>query len=113
MLPQPRLVSLICSFCVMALCLFLQVGIKAMNNDGNVDIVWRNYSTTANEVWAMSGTAYSTTLPLATASDTNWTMIGTADMDGDSQLDIVWYHPPSGHIAYWYMNGTNLITSLD
>jgi hypothetical protein len=103
------------TLCVLPLCMFsASFMANAMNNDGYVDLLWRNSVTRADRVWAMNPSATgATALPLAGAVDDDWKMVGTGDFNGDGQLDIVWYLPSNGHIAYWYMNGTSIIGSID
>jgi hypothetical protein len=52
------------------------VGTGDFNNDGKVDILWRNKSTGRNVVWLMNGTTYSSYAELMQVADTNWEIVG-------------------------------------
>jgi hypothetical protein len=50
------------------------VGIADFDNDGNVDILWRNSSTGQNYVWFMNGTTLIGGDSLDAVPDLNWTI---------------------------------------
>ncbi|MBF0318891.1 MAG: VCBS repeat-containing protein [Nitrospirae bacterium] len=78
------------------------------NADGYPDILWRNKTSGANQVWLMSGTSVSSTQTLTSLSDTAWKIVGTGDFNQDGNTDIVWRNTTTGDIAVWYMNGTSV-----
>ena len=83
-------------------------GTGDFNRDGNVDILWRHYSTGQNALWYMNGSTVIGTAYLTTITDTNWTMEGTGDFNGDGNVDILWRHYVSGQNVVWYMNGSTI-----
>jgi len=81
------------------------------NNDGQTDILWRNYNTGENAVWLMNGATYVSSTPLPMVSDLDWKIVGTGDFNKDGQLDILWRHATTGQNAVWYMNGSAYLSS--
>jgi hypothetical protein len=86
---------------------------SAVNNDGQTDILWRNYSTGSNDAWAMNGAAMSGIINLQAASGSGWKMVGTGDFNHDHHLDILWYHTTFGFVAIWLMKSSEFITSVN
>lgn len=89
---------------------------RALNNNGQTDILWRNPATTANDAWSMNGGAYSSTISLPATGGTDassWKMIGTGDFNHDHQLDILWFHLNFKIVAIWFMNGNSVIGATD
>lgn len=90
-------------------------GTGDFNFDGQLDIVWRDYSTGQNAVWYMDGITYLGADLLTTVSDTNWE-IAAVDYFGsysgvDTHVDLLWRHATNGQNAVWFMWGTNLVSS--
>ncbi|BAZ23482.1 hypothetical protein NIES4073_43710 [Kalymmatonema gypsitolerans NIES-4073] len=83
-------------------------GVADFNKDGNVDILWRNYSTGENAIWQMDGTTYNPDrgVFLPKVDDVNWQVEGLADFDKDSNVDILWRNSRTGENAIWKMDGT-------
>jgi DNA-binding beta-propeller fold protein YncE len=75
------------------------------NQDGNSDIYWRNYTTSANAVWLMNGTSYTSTVNLPALPATSYRIAGIADFDADGQPDILWRNGSTGANAIWIMQG--------
>src|SRR5947207_1449472 len=75
------------------------------NDDGQTDILWRNYSTGENAAWLMNGPNFLSSTPLPVMTDLDWKMVGTGDFNNDGQLDILWRHATTGQNAVRYMNG--------
>jgi hypothetical protein len=75
------------------------------NNDGHVDILWRNYVTGNNEVWLMNGTVRSSTSILPAMPDLNMRIVGTGDFNRDGKVDILWRNYTNGQNQVWYMDG--------
>jgi hypothetical protein len=85
----------------------------AINNDGNVDILWRNAVARALRTWVLNPDLTGRAVGLDPARDLPWKLIGMADCNRDGQLDLIWYLPENGHVAYWYMSGTAMIGAFD
>jgi len=75
------------------------------NNDGKVDILWRNYLTGANEVWYMDEAVHIGTVSLPIMSDLYWRIVGTGDFNRDNKVDILWRNYTNGQNQVWYMDG--------
>src|SRR2546430_1396717 len=75
------------------------------NNDGQTDILWRNYSTGENAVWYMNGRAYLSTATIQSVSDTDWEIVGTGYFNADGNIDLLWRNRVTGDNAIWFMNG--------
>ncbi|MBW4522495.1 MAG: VCBS domain-containing protein [Scytolyngbya sp. HA4215-MV1] len=86
-------------------------GAADFTQDGQADIVWRNYTTGVNVLWSMNGNTPTGTLNLPAQTDTNWQIAGVGDYTGDGQPDIVWRNYATGNNAIWQMNGTALAIS--
>ncbi len=61
------------------------------NDDGEVDVLWRNLATGQNALWQMDDTTFQTSTGLTNATtDTDWRPVGTGDFTGDGETDILW-----------------------
>lgn len=69
------------------------------DGSGQADILWRNISTGANEIW-LSGRS-TTKRTVSTLLTTNWTIVGIGDFNGDGAADILWRNAVSGANAIW------------
>jgi subtilisin-like proprotein convertase family protein len=78
------------------------------NNDGKVDILWRNQSSGDDIVWFMDGTTLNGGAVLTAVPDTNWKIGGTADFNADGKSDILWRNGASGDNVVWFMDGTTV-----
>jgi hypothetical protein len=81
-------------------------GTGDFNQDGSVDIIWRNYVTGANSVWLMRGVERASIVDIDPVTDVNWRMSGTGDFNGDGKMDILWRNITNGKNSVWFMNGT-------
>jgi hypothetical protein len=86
-------------------------GTGDFNNDGNVDILWRNISSGMNVVWFLNGTEWSGSVELLSVGDLNWQVVGTGDFNNDTHVDILWRNSSDGSNVVWYMDGTTWIGS--
>jgi hypothetical protein len=82
-------------------------GTGDFNNDGQTDILWRNYTTGANEVWLMNGTVREDIATLTAAPNLDWILAGAGDFNNDGKPDLVWHNATTGANAVWRMDGTN------
>jgi hypothetical protein len=83
------------------------------NNDGSVDILWRNYAAGGNEVWLMNGAVRSSTVSLQAEAGLDWRIVGTGDFNRDGKVDLLWRNYTNGQNMVWYMNGTALTGTAD
>lgn len=76
------------------------------NNDGNPDIVYRNFATQDISIWTMNGTTQTGAIvPVpGLAAHANWEIVGAQDWNGDGATDFLWYNSTSGKIVLWYMD---------
>ncbi len=83
------------------------------DGDSNPDIVLRNPTTQAIEVWNMDGaTRLGVSVPTPDhAVNANWEIVGAGDLNGDGALDLLWYNWSSGRIVYWLLNA-NLVRTI-
>jgi C1A family cysteine protease len=88
------------------------VGTGDFNNDGHIDILWRNAAYGYALIWFMDGISPTSLAALPTVSDLNWEIVGTGDFNNDTHVDILWrYAGAGGYNLVWYLNGTD-VTSL-
>lgn len=80
------------------------------NNDGQEDLLWRNYATGDVAVWLMNQASIVTATAISVVKDLNWRIQGTGDFTGDRNTDILWRNYANGQNAIWVMNGTQLVT---
>ena len=78
-------------------------------SDIKSDLVWRNQTTGANEVWLMDKFTILSQVALP-AVDSNWELVGIGDFKGDGHSDILW-RKNTGHNVIWLMDGTTVIWS--
>lgn len=75
------------------------------DGDGNLDLLWRNLATGANQLWLRDseGTFIGggNILPLA---DWDWQIVGTPDADGDGKAEILWRDRTTGDPQLWHMD---------
>ncbi|MBW4519702.1 MAG: FG-GAP repeat protein [Scytolyngbya sp. HA4215-MV1] len=93
------------------------------NQDGLVDLVWRNYDTTGIEagkvsIWTMNGVT-----PIATVqmplivNNPNWRIETVGDFNQDGKADLVWRNYDTagieaGKVYIWTMNGLAPVTTV-
>jgi hypothetical protein len=81
------------------------------NNDGQLDILWRNHDTGASQWWLMREGQIIGAQALQTIVDQNWQIAGTGDFNHDGQLDILWRHQ-NGNNVIWIMPPTDSSQAL-
>jgi FG-GAP-like repeat/Lectin C-type domain len=91
-------------------------GVGDFDNDGSANILWRNYKSGENAIWAVNYDANATgnrfsldnnkTKFITQITDTNWQMNGWADFNKDGIKDILWRNNKTGENAIWKLNTT-------
>lgn len=75
------------------------------DGDGNLDLLWRNLATGANQLWLRDdeGTFIGggNILPL---TDWDWQIESTPDTDGDGKAEILWRDRTTGDPQLWHMD---------
>jgi len=71
--------------------------------DGRADILWRDTTTGALELWTM-GAQVRLGVTSVAQPGTSWHLLGAADIDGDHRPDLLWRHN-DGRVAAWLMQG--------
>ena len=77
--------------------------------DARSDVLWRNTSSGAVEIWKMNGALAPSFLSAGSAA-TTWKIAGTGDFDDDGIADILWRNS-NGQVVVWLMNGAQKKTS--
>ncbi|NJL10097.1 MAG: VCBS repeat-containing protein, partial [Calothrix sp. SM1_7_51] len=80
-------------------------GTTDFNQDGKLDILWRNYITGENVVWLMDGLKQINSLSLTQVPDQKWKIEGLADFNNDGKSDILWRNYNDSSNAIWFING--------
>ena len=74
------------------------------NDDGNIDIVWRNPKNGRNQLWLMDDIQRDAVVNLPKRRGENWQIVGTGDFNDDGNIDIVWRNPKNGRNQLWLMD---------
>jgi len=88
------------------------VGAADFNQDGQNDLIWRNYTTGENQVWLMQGATKISTVSLLTVANIDWQLVASKDFTQDGKPDLLWRNYNTGENAIWQMNGTNYVTAI-
>jgi hypothetical protein len=89
------------------------VGTGDFNNDGNMDILWRDKINGDVAVWYMNGAGVVSTISMiAQGVDTIWEIVGAGDFNNDGNTDILWRNKGNLEVAVWYMNGAGAVLSV-
>ena len=84
-------------------------GVGDFDGDGKPDLVWRNESSGATEIWLMDGMARRSVVPLSAVPGPAWSIADVADLNGDGWPDILWRHQAYGLNLVFYMQGSTPI----
>jgi hypothetical protein len=82
------------------------------NDDGKIDLLWRNSASGSNSIWQLNGTTYSTTFSLPAITDPNWKIEAIKDFTGDGKVDLLWRNSSTGKNSIWQLDGTTFVTSI-
>jgi hypothetical protein len=80
------------------------VGQGDVNQDGMLDLIWRNVRTGDNAAWLMNGTVYAGAVSMPRVADANWEIRGIGDFNLDGVQDLLWRSRATGANVLWYMN---------
>jgi hypothetical protein len=95
------------------------------NNDGSVDVLWRNKVDGTLVIWYLNGKGNflsGTNNPIAgdatiagvkVSPSSGWNISTIGDIDGDGNKDLVWSNTISGDRVIWYLNAQRQIVSGD
>jgi FG-GAP-like repeat len=95
------------------------------NNDGSVDVLWRNKVDGTLVLWYLNGRGNflsGTNIPVAGDSllvgvkvdpKSGWVISTIGDIDGDGNKDLIWHNTTSGDRVIWYLNTQRQIASGD
>ncbi|MGA7614364.1 MAG: FG-GAP-like repeat-containing protein [Thermoanaerobaculia bacterium] len=83
------------------------------NGDTKPDLIWRNYSTGAVNVWFLNGTTYTSGANLFNVADSNWRIDGVGDFNGDGKSDLIWRNYSTGAVNVWFLNGTTYVSGAN
>lgn len=82
--------------------------VQDFNQDGQTDILWRNYSTGDVGAWLMNGSVIQGWAAMQSSTDPNWRIEATADFNHDGKSDILWRNYSTGVVGIWLMDGANI-----
>lgn len=84
-------------------------GIADFNQDGSLDLLWRNPNAGQNIVWYMGGNNNNNIQEWDTLTNVGrgWDIKGIADFNQDGNPDLLWRNPNAGQNVVWYMGGKN------
>jgi hypothetical protein len=81
------------------------------NLDGMADLLWRNTTTGAIQVWLMNGTApIFKGAPVAAPIGDGWVAANAGDFNLDGLKDVIWYNPTSRMVSIALMSATALLS---
>lgn len=78
-------------------------GVDDVDHNGSPDIIWRNTTNGANQIWFMSGTIRTNTTQLPAVSDQAWDIAKVSDMNDDQIPDLVWHNNSTGDSTIWLL----------
>jgi hypothetical protein len=89
---------------------------RDFNQDGNPDLLLRDYATGNNQIWFMGGANNTAVLSFASLNSlpTTWAIQGVTDLNEDGRPDIYTRNFTTGENQVWFMGGVNntVITSI-
>jgi hypothetical protein len=90
------------------------VGSNDFSGDGKPDLLWRDDTTGAMQVWVIDGSTVVSKIPItaqdggdALAADP-WSVVGTNDFNADGRTDILVHDTSTGTSQVWFMNGASI-----
>ena len=79
------------------------------NGDGRSDILWHNFTTTANVVWFFNSNGQFSSQTVLPSSTNNWTPLGSGDFNGNGTDDILWQNTANNTNEIWTMSGGQFV----
>lgn len=93
---------------------FIYARASSFNTSVTTELLSRNVSTGATQVWSIGGASAVVRRDLPTETDANWQVAGIADFNRDGQQDLLWRNSRTGATRIWQMNnGVTQTLSLD
>ena len=77
-----------------------------MDQDGDPDLVWRDYTTGRNYVQFLNNRTTTSVKQIARVATPLAVIEQISDFDLNGTMDILWRHYGTGRNQIWYMNGT-------
>ena len=68
--------------------------------NGKADLLWRQGSSAAHELWLMDGGSVMAEVPFETPGK-KWQLVGSGDVDGEGTDDLVWWDKKQKRISIW------------
>ncbi len=78
-------------------------GTADFNGNGTEDILWRNFSTGANQIWLMNETERKAIRNIERETNPHWYIGGVGDANGDGVPDLYWRNQNTGTNGIWYL----------
>ncbi len=83
-------------------------GVADYDNDGVLDILWRNYNEGKNAIWLMQNGSAGLELKngyfITEVPDTAWEIEAAKDFNGDGKQNILWRNYDTGRNAIWTLD---------
>lgn len=86
------------------------LGFADVDGDARADVIWRNASSGANELWLLRGLVYSVS-PLP-AQATRFKLAAFRDFTGDRKADALWHDAATGESQLWVLGAGGYQTAL-
>jgi hypothetical protein len=83
--------------------------IADFNQDGQLDLLWRDYISGVNGIWFLGGrdSLSVTSIELLATRSSNWTIEGAVDFNRDGSPDIFWRDQTTGNNEVWLLSETS------
>lgn len=82
------------------------------NNDGYLDLFWRNAATGENQIWFMQPSGFLNVAPIKPLAGANWRVQGIEDFNGDRSADLLWFNQETSEARIWLMRGLTQVSEV-